>query len=132
MTERLFRRIKLLKNTATGLTADTKVYTSDYLLLETDTGKMKVGDGVHAFASLTYVGDGAYGGLQLGETSSTAYRGDRGKTAYDHSQVAHAPSNAQKNSDITKGEVEAVLTGSITSHTHAGVVAATSGSVSTR
>lgn len=26
------------------------------------------------------------GGVALGETSSTAYRGDRGKTAYDHSQ----------------------------------------------
>lgn len=26
------------------------------------------------------------GGLALGETDSTAYRGDRGKTAYDHSQ----------------------------------------------
>lgn len=26
--------------------------------------------------------------LTLGETSSTAYRGDRGKTAYDHSQVS--------------------------------------------
>lgn len=26
--------------------------------------------------------------LALGETSSTAYRGDRGKTAYDHSQVS--------------------------------------------
>ena len=32
--------------------------------------------------------------LAIGETSSTAYRGDRGKTAYDHSQTAHAPSNA--------------------------------------
>lgn len=29
--------------------------------------------------------------LILGETSSTAYRGDRGKIAYDHSQSAHAP-----------------------------------------
>lgn len=28
--------------------------------------------------------------LPLGETSTTAYRGDRGKTAYDHSQAAHA------------------------------------------
>lgn len=27
--------------------------------------------------------------LQLGDTSSTAYRGDRGKIAYDHSQSAH-------------------------------------------
>lgn len=35
--------------------------------------------------------------LALGETSSTAYRGDRGKTAYDHSQTAHAPANAEAN-----------------------------------
>ena len=35
--------------------------------------------------------------LALGETSSTAYRGDRGEIAYNHSQSAHAPSDAQKN-----------------------------------
>lgn len=35
--------------------------------------------------------------LALGETSATAYRGDRGKIAYDHSQTAHAPSDATKN-----------------------------------
>ena len=35
--------------------------------------------------------------ITLGETSSTAFRGDRGKTAYDHSQAAHAPSNAERN-----------------------------------
>lgn len=35
--------------------------------------------------------------LALGETASTAYRGDRGKTAYDHSQSAHAPADAEKN-----------------------------------
>ena len=39
-------------------------------------------------------------------------------TAYTHSQSAHAPSNAQKNSDITKSEIEAKLTGNITTHTH--------------
>ena len=38
--------------------------------------------------------------------------------AYTHSQSAHAPSNAQKNSDITKTEIETKLTGNITSHTH--------------
>lgn len=32
-------------------------------------------------------------GLALGETSSTAYRGDRGKTAYDHSQETGNPHN---------------------------------------
>lgn len=57
-------------------------------------------------------------GLSLGETSTTAYRGDKGKTAYDHSQLAHAPSNAQKNSDITKAEIEAKLTGQISTHSH--------------
>ena len=31
--------------------------------------------------------------LALGETSSTAYRGDRGKMAYDHSQSAHFSGN---------------------------------------
>lgn len=29
--------------------------------------------------------------LLLGETATTAYRGDRGKTAYDYSQVGHLP-----------------------------------------
>lgn len=57
--------------------------------------------------------------LTLGTGSGNAYRGDYGNTAYNHSKAAHAPSNAQKNSDITKAEIEAKLTGAITSHTHA-------------
>jgi hypothetical protein len=60
----------------------------------------------------------ALNNLSLGETSGTAYRGDRGKLAYDHSRTRHAPSNAQKNSDITKAEIEAKLTGKISSHSH--------------
>lgn len=56
--------------------------------------------------------------LTLGTGSGNAFRGDYGNTAYQHSQAAHAPSNAQKNSDITKAEIEAKLTGNITSHTH--------------
>jgi hypothetical protein len=39
-------------------------------------------------------------------------------SAYTHSTSTHAPSNAQKNSDITKAEIEAKLTGTITTHTH--------------
>jgi len=38
----------------------------------------------------TYVEIGD-GGVELGETSATAYRGDRGKTAYDHSQMTGNP-----------------------------------------
>lgn len=56
--------------------------------------------------------------LALGTTSSTAFRGDYGQTAYTHSQSAHAPADAQKNSDITKAEIEAKLTGTITTHSH--------------
>ena len=53
-----------------------------------ETGKIYVATGTN----LTYRWSGsAYveisASLALGETSSTAYRGDRGKTAYDHSQV---------------------------------------------
>jgi len=45
--------------------------------------------------------------LTLGVSSTTAMRGDQGLTAYNHSQSTHAPTNAQKNSDITKAEIEA-------------------------
>ena len=37
-----------------------------------------------------------------------------------HAITTHAPTNAQTNSDITKSEVEAVLTGIIATHEHAG------------
>lgn len=43
--------------------------------------------------------------LALGETSSTAYRGDRGKTAYDHSQLTSGnPHNVTK-TDVGLGNV---------------------------
>lgn len=44
--------------------------------------------------------------LALGETSSTAYRGDRGKTAYDHSQLTSGnPHNVTK-SDVGLGNAD--------------------------
>ena len=39
--------------------------------------------------------------------------------AKNHADSPHAPANAQKNSDITKAEIEAKLTGQIGSHSHA-------------
>ena len=47
--------------------------------------------------------------LVLGESSTTAYRGDRGKLAYDHSNAAHAPSSAEQNvqPDWTAGSGDA-------------------------
>lgn len=43
--------------------------------------------------------------LALGETSSTAYRGDRGKTAYDHSQVTSGNPHNVTASDVGLGNV---------------------------
>ena len=53
--------------------------------------------------------EGGGGGLTLGETSSTAYRGDRGKVAYDHSQTVGNPHGTTK-SDVGLGNVPNVST----------------------
>lgn len=46
--------------------------------------------------------------LALGETIATAYRGDRGKIAYDHSQEDHAPNNAEANAaQVNAAEITA-------------------------
>lgn len=45
------------------------------------------------------------GDLTLGETSSTAYRGDRGKTAYDHSQVTNGNPHNVTATDVGLGNV---------------------------
>ena len=44
-------------------------------------------------------------GVALGETSSTAYRGDRGKTAYDHTLLVNNPHNVTK-AQVGLGSVE--------------------------
>lgn len=56
-----------------------------YLALDTDI--------VYRWSGSTYIDIGA-SDLVLGETSVTAYRGDRGKTAYDHSQLTGNPHGA--------------------------------------
>lgn len=44
--------------------------------------------------------------LALGETSSTAYRGDRGKTAYDHSQVTTGNPHSVSKADVGLGNAD--------------------------
>ena len=44
--------------------------------------------------------------IALGETSSTAYRGDRGKTAYEHSQKTSGNPHGVTKSDVGLGNVE--------------------------
>lgn len=82
----------------------------DSLYLDQSKGDLYVG-----WSDPNYFGDpGLPGGtyyknlsLKLGETSSTAYRGDRGKIAYDHSQVTHDKTlvglgNVDNTSDLDK------------------------------
>lgn len=65
--------------------------------------------------------------LALGETSSTAYRGDRGKIAYEHSQSAHARTDATATAgSTTNGKIK--IDGSdVTVYTHPSYAAKTSG-----
>lgn len=46
---------------------------------------------------ISKIKEGVDGALKIGETSDTAYRGDRGKEAYDHAKSPHAPSDAEPN-----------------------------------
>jgi len=45
-------------------------------------------------------------GLALGETSTTAYRGDRGKTAYDHSQITTGNPHGTTKTDLGLNNVD--------------------------
>lgn len=51
-------------------------------------------------------GSSGGGGVSLGETASTAYRGDRGKTAYDHSLIAAGNPHAVTKHDVGLGSVD--------------------------
>lgn len=53
--------------------------------------------------------------LALGETSSTAYYGDKGKTAYEHSQATHARTDANNSTvsyDTTNKKITKIVNGS--------------------
>ena len=71
-----------------------------------ETGKIYVSldtDVTYRWSGSTFVVIGS--SLTLGETSSTAYRGDRGKAAYDHSQLTSGnPHNVTK-ADVGLGNV---------------------------
>jgi hypothetical protein len=54
--------------------------------------------------------------LSLGETSSTAYRGDRGKTAYDHSQITSGNPHGTTAANVGAAPSSHVGTGGTTQH----------------
>jgi hypothetical protein len=104
-------------NSSTGTSATLPVATTSLAGLESAADKTKL-DGIESGAEVNVNADwNAVSGdaqilnkptlLALGETSTTAYRGDRGKTAYDHSQTTGNP-HSTAISDIS------TLTGKIT------------------
>lgn len=70
---------------------------ADKIYLAKDTNK------IYRWSGSEYVQ--VNGGLALGETAETAYRGDRGKIAYDHSQTTGNPHGTTKG-DIGLGNVD--------------------------
>lgn len=65
--------------------------------------------------------------LALGETASTAYRGDRGKIAYEHSQSAHARTDATATAGSTNNGKIKINGSDVTVYTHPAYAAKTSG-----
>ena len=68
-------------------------------------GKIYIAEDVnktYRWSGSSYVEIGG-GGVSLGETSSTAYRGDRGKIAYDHSLSQGNPHNTAASEIILNG-----------------------------
>lgn len=110
-----------------GLSSDTKPTASDsngFTFVESDTGKVFRCDG-QAWSQTSFTG--SYANLtNVPSTFTPAAHTHTGvyepanANVQAHIASAHAPSNAQKNSDITKAEIEAVLTGVIASHSHSG------------
>jgi microcystin-dependent protein len=73
----------------------------------------------HAIADTTNLQAALDGKAAAAHNHDAAYEA-KNANIQTHIVSAHAPSDAQKNSDITKAEIEAKLTGQITSHTHPG------------
>lgn len=93
-----------------------------------ETGKIYVDTGTnktYRWSGSAYVEISA--SLALGETSATAYRGDRGKIAYDHSQATHARTDATLTAKSnTNGNLK--INGSeVTVYTHPAYTAKSSG-----
>lgn len=90
-----------------------------------DEGSLKGKDGLDGLTTSVTVGSTTYshvdGNITLPSYPSTPESvgaEPANSNIQAHILSLHAPSDAQKNSDITKAEIEAKLTGEITTHTH--------------
>lgn len=116
-------------NGATALSAGWLAASADGTAFTPESGKVYIVVTAGTYYGKTYRWSGTVyapigSDLALGETSGTAYRGDRGKTAYDHSQNAEVHvTAAQKNSWNSKADgnhthAPAAIGAAAASHSH--------------
>lgn len=84
-------------------------------------------------AAMSYTHPANHPASIITQDASNRFVTDAEKVAWNaaknHADSPHAPSAAQKNSDITKAEIEAKLTGALASHSHTNHLAATGGTI---
>lgn len=104
---KLLYNIRAYEDTATKWATDTKIYPANSLLIASDTGALKKGDGINAYADLAYVGVKQVAEVadisdwptlfppEIGVTATTAAAGN-----HDHAVVADATSDLAEASTI--------------------------------
>ncbi len=104
---KLLYNVSAYENTATKWAADTKIYPANSLLIESDTGILKKGDGVNTYANLATIGakqalawDDVTGkpltfAPEIGTTATKAAAGN-----HDHAVEADEASGLEAASDI--------------------------------
>jgi hypothetical protein len=129
-------RIQLRRDTAANWTSVNPVLAIGEIGIELDTMQYKLGDGVSAWSSLSYKGLNGEQGIQgiqgvqgiPGADGAQGVKGDAGTPGAKGDQgIQGIQGIPGSDATVTKSNVEAVLTGTISSHSHTGSGAAWGG-----
>ena len=120
---KLLYNIRAYEDTAANWAADDNVYPANSLLIASDTGAIKKGDGVNAYADLAYVGV-----KQVATVADiTDFPATMPPSAHDHAVVEDAESGLVAASTIQ--DLAEALSTRISAHDHAVVADVDSGLV---
>ena len=120
---KLLYNIRAYENTAAKWATDTKIYPANSLLIESDTGILKKGDGVKTYANLATIG-----AKQVATVADiTDFPATMPPSAHDHAVVADETSDLAEASTIQALAI--ALSTRIKAHDHAVVADVDSGLV---